>query len=141
MNDLPPDVGAALAKLRQSARVTQSDVAPKVRVDQSRISRIESGDVLLFRGRTIWSWLIQLWTDSDYSHAAMLLWMDCEGVRRLYVVEAKEGIGVRAIQLDKYMGECRAENCGVSRARSSAWSARAWSTSSVTSRSRNGLRT
>src|SRR2546425_7431707 len=29
-----------------SARVTQSDVAPKVRVDQSRISRIESGDVV-----------------------------------------------------------------------------------------------
>lgn len=46
MNELPADVGSALAKLRQAARVTQSDVAPKVRVDQSRISRIESGEVV-----------------------------------------------------------------------------------------------
>src|SRR3954465_5201480 len=46
MDALPSDIGPALARLRQAARLTQSDVGPKVRVDQSRISRIEGGDAV-----------------------------------------------------------------------------------------------
>ena len=41
----PPDMGAQLAKIRLAARLNQSDVAQQVGVDQSRISRIEKGDV------------------------------------------------------------------------------------------------
>jgi transcriptional regulator with XRE-family HTH domain len=46
MNNLPTDIGATLTKLRQEARQTQSDLASKLRVDQSRISRIEKGEVI-----------------------------------------------------------------------------------------------
>lgn len=46
MNDFPTDIGATLAKLRQGAQLTQLEIAQKVRVDQSRISRIEKGDVM-----------------------------------------------------------------------------------------------
>src|SRR2546426_5125031 len=45
MSNLPANIGVALAKLRVKASLSQAAVAPKVRVDQSRISRIESGDV------------------------------------------------------------------------------------------------
>ena len=41
----PPDLGAQLSKIRLAARLNQSDVAQQVGVDQSRISRIEKGDV------------------------------------------------------------------------------------------------
>jgi transcriptional regulator with XRE-family HTH domain len=43
---LPPDIGRRLAELRSKANMSQSAVAPKVRVDQSRISRIETGEVV-----------------------------------------------------------------------------------------------
>ena len=46
MENLPPDIGRRLAELRSKAKMSQSSVAPKVRVDQSRISRIEKADVV-----------------------------------------------------------------------------------------------
>lgn len=45
MPTLPADIGHRLATLRGEAGLTQSSVAPKVRIDQSRISRIEKGEV------------------------------------------------------------------------------------------------
>ena len=44
MADLPPDIGATLGKLRLMAGMSQVTVAPNLRVDQSRISRIENGE-------------------------------------------------------------------------------------------------
>ena len=45
MSQLPVNIGIALARLRTKASMSQAAVAPKVRVDQSRISRIENGEV------------------------------------------------------------------------------------------------
>ena len=41
----PADLGANLAKIRLAARLNQADVARQMGVDQSRISRIEKGDI------------------------------------------------------------------------------------------------
>jgi len=46
MTTLPADIGRRLAILRGEAGLTQSSVALKVSIDQSRISRIEKGDVV-----------------------------------------------------------------------------------------------
>ena len=43
--EYPADLGGQLAKIRLAAELNQSDVASNVGVDQSRISRIEKGDV------------------------------------------------------------------------------------------------
>ena len=39
--EFPGDIGPQLAKLRTADKMSQSDIAPKIRVDQSRISRLE----------------------------------------------------------------------------------------------------
>ena len=41
----PADLGTHLAKIRLAARLNQADVARQLGVDQSRISRIEKGDI------------------------------------------------------------------------------------------------
>ena len=41
----PPDLGAQLARFRLGEKLSQSDMAKRLKVDQSRISRIEKGDV------------------------------------------------------------------------------------------------
>ena len=41
----PKDLGAQLARFRLGAKLSQGDVAQRLKVDQSRISRIEKGDV------------------------------------------------------------------------------------------------
>ena len=40
-SEFPGDIGSQLAKLRTADKMSQSDIAPKIRVDQSRISRLE----------------------------------------------------------------------------------------------------
>lgn len=41
----PADLGAQLARFRLEEKLSQSDIAKRLKVDQSRISRIEKGDV------------------------------------------------------------------------------------------------
>jgi transcriptional regulator with XRE-family HTH domain len=43
--DIPTDLGQNLAELRNAAGLKQADIARSIEVDQSRISRIEKGDV------------------------------------------------------------------------------------------------
>ena len=42
----PPDLGPQLAKMRLAEKLNQSDVAQRMSLDQSRISRIEKGDII-----------------------------------------------------------------------------------------------
>ena len=44
--DLPPDLGQTLASLRTNAELKQAEVARKLSIDPSRISRIETGEIL-----------------------------------------------------------------------------------------------
>ena len=41
----PPDLGAQLARFRVGEKLSQSDMAKRLKVDQSRISSIGKGDV------------------------------------------------------------------------------------------------
>jgi hypothetical protein len=65
--------------------------------------RIENGDVLLFRGSLLQSRFIQRWTRSVYSHVGLALWIRADGVKRLTVIEAMEGRGVRLFPLSEYL--------------------------------------
>lgn len=65
--------------------------------------QIRNGDVLLFRGSFLHSRVIQRWTRSVYSHVGLALWISTDGVRRLTVIEAREGSGVRLFPLSEYL--------------------------------------
>ena len=65
--------------------------------------QIENGDVLLFRGSFLHSRFIQRWTRSVYSHVGLALWIHTDGVRRLMVIEAMEGRGIRLFPLSEYL--------------------------------------
>lgn len=56
---------------------------------------LRDGTVLLFRGRGVFSRLIQAKGRAPYSHAALLAWWG----HRLMVVESREGSGCRAVPL------------------------------------------
>ncbi|MFB2921300.1 helix-turn-helix domain-containing protein [Aerosakkonema funiforme] len=45
INHLPSDLGQTLAELRTAAGLKQTDIAQRLNVDQSRVSRIEKGNV------------------------------------------------------------------------------------------------
>lgn len=59
--------------------------------------KIKSGDLIAFRARGFWGWLICLWTWSAYSHVGVAVWI----FERLFLIEAKEGVGVRMEPLSK----------------------------------------
>lgn len=44
MVTLPGDIGARLSALQENAGLTQAGIAPKIQVDQSKISRLEKGE-------------------------------------------------------------------------------------------------
>lgn len=64
---------------------------------------IETGDLLFLRGRLLHSHLIQVWTRSVYSHVGVAVWIQVGSIRRLFVVEALEGKGVRLYPLSRYI--------------------------------------
>lgn len=45
INDLPPDLGQTLTELRNTAGLKQADIARSLSINQSRVSRIEKGEV------------------------------------------------------------------------------------------------
>lgn len=73
---------------------------PALRYADVRTS-LRDGTVLLFRGRGVFSRLIQAAGRSPYSHAALLAWWG----HRLMVVESREGQGCRAIPLSTVLAE------------------------------------
>lgn len=90
--------GAPQRVRRGEVRV--SDDRPVLRYAAARPT-LRDGTVLLFRGRGVFSHLIQAASRAPYSHAALLAWWGC----RLMVVEAREGKGVRAIPLSAVLRE------------------------------------
>tara|TARA_R100000656_G_scaffold66206_1_gene50268 strand:- start:116 stop:658 length:543 start_codon:yes stop_codon:yes gene_type:complete len=63
--------------------------------------KIRNGDVLAFRGKRWYSWLIKFRTLSRVSHVGVAIWFG----DRLCCLEALEGSGVRLYPVSKYM-EC-----------------------------------
>lgn len=64
-------------------------------------SEIATGDLLLFRGRHPISRVIQWRTKSVFSHVGIAVWVQIENTKRLGVLEAKEGWGVRLYPLSQ----------------------------------------
>jgi len=65
--------------------------------------QIATGDVLLFRGTSLYARLIKLRTESQFSHAGVVYRMKINGHTRLCVFEALEPGGVRLYPLDMYV--------------------------------------
>lgn len=66
-------------------------------------SQIATGDLLLFRGRRLFSRVIQWRTQSVFSHVGVAVWVSVGASRRLCVLEALEGYGVRLHPLSLYL--------------------------------------
>lgn len=66
---------------------------------------IRTGDLILFKGRSFWSRVIQFRTLSRFSHCGFALWLHDEDHkhRRLMLVESKEAIGARMVPLTDAM--------------------------------------
>lgn len=77
-----------------------TDARPVLRYADVRPT-LRDGTVLLFRGRGVFSRLIQAAGRSPYSHAAMLAWWG----HRLMVVESREGSGCRAVPFSTVLAE------------------------------------
>ncbi len=58
---------------------------------------IKSGDIIFFKGKSLWGRLIRWWTKSPYSHVGMAL----VGFGRVWLLEASETGQVRLIPLSK----------------------------------------
>ncbi|MGJ8529379.1 hypothetical protein [Maritalea sp.] len=54
-------------------------------------SKIQTGDLLAWRGNGFWSWLIRHTTGGAHTHVGVAWWFR----KRLFVLEAKEGVGVQ----------------------------------------------
>lgn len=68
--------------------------------------QIQTGDVLLAQGRALSSRLIRLRTRGYYTHAGIFVWVEepaDSGNRRLRVVEAMEGVGIRSVHVSYYL--------------------------------------
>lgn len=70
---------------------------------QDALPLIRTGDVLLFRGRSLFAWLIKLRTRSVYSHAGFAVRVRANCYERVCVLEALEPHGVRLYPLDSYV--------------------------------------
>lgn len=65
--------------------------------------QLRNGDLLLFRGTRPFSRAVQIWTRSPYSHVGVVCESYCGTRKRLDVLEAMEGTGIRQYPLTKYL--------------------------------------
>ena len=70
---------------------------------------IKNGDVITFRGRSLWSRLIRLRSSARVTHVGLAVWAR----DRLCVFEARERIGVRLYPMSAYVTACRVEGVQV----------------------------
>lgn len=73
---------------------------------------IQSGDILLCSGNSLFSNLIQKATNSIWSHVAFILRVDM--IDRIMVLESVESIGVRAVSLSSYIKDYNGTGKGYS---------------------------
>lgn len=66
---------------------------------------IQDGDLLLFRGKGFIARVIQFFTNSIYSHAGMVTWVN----GRPFCAEIREGVGGRLVTLESQVRRC--PNC------------------------------
>ena len=66
--------------------------------------KIKNGDILLYRGSGVISWLIKKVTGSEYSHAGIVVWWN----KRLMVLEAV-GKGIVCTPLSRNIGHYKGE--------------------------------
>lgn len=64
---------------------------------------IGDADLFLVQGRRFHSRVIQFWTQSQWSHACMAMWIETGAGRFLTVMEAKEGSGVQPYPLKRLL--------------------------------------
>lgn len=71
------------------------------------LNHIKEGDILLFRGNSIFSWFIQAASEGYYSHVGVASWTYDELGKKssLECVEFREWIGSRAINLGNYVDD------------------------------------
>ena len=62
---------------------------------------INSGDLLLCSGTSVFSSMIQAATKSIWSHVGFVMYLD--SIDRVMVLESVESIGVRTVSLSKYL--------------------------------------
>lgn len=60
---------------------------------------LQSGDLILFRGRKFWSRLITLRTASIYTHVGIVVRLTSGNTERVFMVESKEWRGVQMLPL------------------------------------------
>lgn len=71
------------------------------------LDTVRTGDILLFRKSKTWfGRIIRWWTQSPYSHAAVVLEINLPGVgTRKAVIESLEPYGVRVFPLERYLAD------------------------------------
>jgi hypothetical protein len=67
------------------------------------LPEIRTGDVLLFRGHSLFSYLIKVRTRSVYSHAGIVQRIRTNGHDRVWLIESLEPFGVRLYPLERYI--------------------------------------
>ena len=65
--------------------------------------QIRDGDLMLCSGSAVFSRLIQVATESIWSHVGFVMWLPSLG--RLMVLESVESAGVRSVPLSSYLGD------------------------------------
>lgn len=71
---------------------------------------VQSGDILLCSGNSLFSNMIQKATRSAWSHVAFILRLDV--IDRIMVLESVESIGVRTVPLSNYVNDYNATGSG-----------------------------
>lgn len=73
-----------------------------------QLQRIQTADVLLTEGRSLFARAIRLRTRSQFSHAGMCIWVWWGRAKKLAVIEALDWQGVRLYPVERYVRDCTA---------------------------------
>lgn len=66
--------------------------------------QMQTGDLIAFSGRGLFSWVIQWQTHSPYSHVGLVVRLSEAGTQRVFLLHAILGQGVVLLPLSRYLG-------------------------------------